>query len=83
MRANNYDVIDIKNATHFNYNETMIIVHNINKLPEAKNLAKRLVIGEGNIQESINSIWDFSLIIGKDYDKLESFSEVNKYYNPF
>ena len=42
-------------------NVQLITSHIMNKLPEAKYLAKRLIIREENIKESKNNIWDFSL----------------------
>ena len=38
LRANNYDVIDSKNADHFNYINTEILIHNKDK----QNIAKLL-----------------------------------------
>ena len=47
LRDNSYDVIDYKNADHFNYNASQIIVHNNNLLVE--NIADLLFIPSSNI----------------------------------
>ena len=46
LRDNNYDVIDYKNADHFNYNVSHIIVHNNNLLVE--DIADLLFIQSNN-----------------------------------
>ncbi len=85
LRANNYDVIDSKNAHHFNYINTEILIHNKDKENIAKLLAHKLDIKEKNIHYKSNkyNLWDLTLIIGKDYKKLDSFNIVNKFYEPF
>ena len=67
-----FDVLEIKNAKNFDYLNTNIIVHNKDKINIAKNIAKKLNINHIRINE--NGIWDFSIIIGKDYRKLDSFN---------
>tara|TARA_B100000614_G_scaffold259368_1_gene283823 strand:- start:175 stop:621 length:447 start_codon:yes stop_codon:yes gene_type:complete len=76
-----FDVLEIKNAKNFDYLNTNIIVHNKDKINIAKNIAKKLNINHIKINE--NGIWDFSIIIGKDYRKLDSFNIVKQYYSPF
>ena len=51
------------------------------KINIAKNIAKKLNINHIKINE--NGMWDFSIIIGKDYRKLDSFNIVKQYYSPF
>ena len=76
-----FDVIESKNADNFDYLNTNIIVHNKNKIDVAKKLAKKLKIK--NIEINENGIWDLSIIIGKDYKKLDSFEIIKKHYPPF
>ena len=83
LRFHNYDIIEIKNADNFNYEETYIIINNSNKLSLAKELIELLKINEKNISIDKNKIWEISIIIGKDYKMLESFNEIKKFYEPF
>ena len=83
LRDNSYDVIDYKNADHFNYNASQIIVHNNNLLVE--NIADLLFIPSSNIDYVFdeNIFYDLTLIVGKDYKNLNSYNDVNKHHNPF
>ncbi len=81
LSSHGFDIIDKKNADNFDYQNTNIIVHNKEKLSAAKDLAEILKIK--NIKLANNGVWDLSLIIGKDYKKLESFETVKKYFPPF
>ena len=83
LRENNYDVIDYKNADHFNYNASQIIVHNNNLLVE--NIADLLFIPSSNIDYIFdeNIFYDLTLIVGRDYKNLDSYDDVNKHHNPF
>ena len=77
-----FDVLEIKNAKNFDYLNTNIIVHNKDKINIAKkNIAKKLNINHIKINE--NGIWDLSIIIGKDYRKLDSFNTVKNIILPF
>ena len=83
LRDNNFDVIDYKNADHFNYNISHIIVHNNNLLVE--DIADLLFIQPSNIDYVFdeNIFYDLTLIVGKDYKNLDSYNDVNKHHNPF
>ena len=83
LRDNSYDVIDYKNADHFNYNASQIIVHNNNLLVE--NIADLLFIPSSNIDYVFdeNIFYDLTLIVGRDYKNLDSYNDVNKHHNPF
>ena len=83
LRDNSYDVIDYKNADHFDYNASQIIVHNNNLLVE--NIADLLFIPSNNIDYVFdeNIFYDLTLIVGKDYKNLNSYNDVNKHHNPF
>ena len=83
LRDNNFDVIDYKNADHFNYNISYIIVHNNNLLVE--DIADLLFIQPSNIDYIFdeNIFYDLTLIVGRDYKNLDSYDDVNKHHNPF
>ena len=83
LRDNNFDVIDYKNADHFNYNISHIIVHNNNLLVE--DIADLLFIQPSNIDYVFdeNIFYDLTLIVGRDYKNLDSYNDVNKHHNPF
>ena len=83
LRNNNFDVIEIKNADNFNYQNTLLIINGDNKINTANELAKMLNIKTKYIKIDKNLIWDFSIIIGKDYKELESFNTIQKYYSLF
>ena len=84
LRENDYDVIDYKNAENFNYNTSKIIVHNNNLYVE--DVANLFQIDSKNIDyhfDDDNIIHDITIIIGKDYKSLESYSDVRKSYMPY
>mgnify|MGYP002864400559 CR=1 FL=1 len=83
LRKNGYDVINYRNAGHFDYNHTTILIHknnlNANKLNE---LIKINPLNVKNLYDE-KIFFDLTLIIGKDYKNLESYNEVSMYYEPF
>ena len=84
LRENDYDVIDYKNAENFNYNSSKIIVHNNNLYVE--DVANLFQIDSKNIDyhfDDDNIIHDITIIVGKDYKSLESYSDVRKSYMPY
>ena len=83
LRDKGYDVIDYKNANHFNYEKTQLIVYNT-KL-NIEDIINRLKIEITDIKyiKRPDIFFDFSLIIGRDFNTLESFEEVSLYYDPF
>ena len=83
LRSHNYDIIQIKNAEHFNYEETYIIINDTNKIYLAKDLMSLLKINKDNFSIDKNQIWEINIIVGKDYKTLESFNEIKKFYEPF
>ena len=83
LRENNFDVIEIKNADDFNYNYTTLIINEAYDNTAAIKLAKILTINKENIIKDRNIIWDFRIIIGKDYKNLESFKTIQKFYTIF
>ena len=83
LRDNNFDVIDYKNADHFNHTVSHIIVHNNNLLVE--DIADLLFIQPSNIDYIFdeNIFYDLTLIVGRDYKNLDSYDDGNKHHNPF
>ena len=83
LRKNDFDVIEIKNADNFNFTNTLLLVSNANNNKVANKLAELLTIKEENIRIDKNIVWDFSIIIGKDYKNLKSFKQIQKFYSLF
>jgi len=83
LRSHNYDIIEIKNADNFNYEETYIIINDSNKIYLAKELISLLKINTENVLIDKSKIWEITIIVGKDYKKLESFNEIKNFYEPF
>ena len=84
LREQGLDVLDSKNADHFNYLETQILHHRGN-LKRAKELANILMIEDSKIIEDKNELlfFDLTLIIGKDYITLPSYREAVLFQPPF
>ena len=83
LRSHNYDIIEVKNADHFNYEETYIIINDSNKMHLAKELISLLKIDKESFLIDKSKIWEITIIIGKDYKGLESFNEIKRFYEPF
>jgi len=84
LREQGLDVIDSKNADHFNYIETKIL-HHRGDLKRAMELANILMIDKNNIIKDKNKtlFYDLTLIIGEDYITLPSYREAVLYQPPF
>ena len=84
LRNKGLDVIDSKNADHFNYIETKIL-HHRGDLKRALVLADILMIDENKIIEDIDEtlFYDLTLIIGKDYIDLPSYRDAVLFQPPF
>ena len=65
-----YEVIDIKNASGFNYKKTLIITYS--QAMQKKALAMQKLLGYGNIMLELDKqgLTDMTVIVGKDYKKL-------------
>ena len=83
LRHHGFDVVDFKNANHFNYNKTKILLHKDDIIIDE--LLKKLEIDISNVDYVYNKniFHDITIIIGKDYKTLNSYNNVSKYYNPF
>ena len=76
LRQEGVDVLNSKNADHFNYQNT-IICHHRGDLERALSVAKILKIDSNKIIEHIdnNLFYDLTVIIGHDYDSLQSYHD--------
>ena len=90
LRSSKYDIISTDNAKdehgkiNFDYKNCKIIVNNKKKLRAAYQLSLKLGINKKHIKKNYaNGIWDITLIIGQDYNKLNSFKKINKFHEPF
>ena len=72
LRQKNFDVVQVGNYTSDNIDETMVI-DRIGNRANAEKLAEALGIEKRNIIQQLNKDYflDATLVIGKDYNKLE------------
>ena len=84
LRNEGLDVLDSKNADHFNYLETTIL-HHRGDINRALVLADILHINHSNIvgDKNENLFYDLTLIIGKDYTDLPSYRDAVLFQPPF
>ena len=85
LRDEGYDVINTKNALDFNYNQTIIKIHKPNKGNFVEEISELLQIDSLSIHYDYNNniFYDLTIIIGKDYQNLQSFKDVSMHHNPF
>ncbi len=85
LRGKGYDIISFKNAPHFSYKKTQLVVHQKDTLNFANEIIDILKINSELVDYSYNNnlIHHMTIIIGNDYKQLDSFSEVKKHYEPF
>ena len=76
LRNEGLDVLESKNADHFNYLETTIL-HHRGDINRALALADILQIGSNSIvkDKNENLFYDLTLIIGKNYIDLPSYRD--------
>ncbi len=76
LRSEGLDVLDSKNANHFNYLETTIL-HHRGDINRALVLADILHVDHSNIvgDKNENLFYDLTLIIGQDYMDLPSYRD--------
>ena len=74
LRSEGLDVMDSKNADHFNYSKTTIL-HHRGDMSRALVLSEILKLDPINIIEDKNEslFYDLTLVIGKDYIDLPSY----------
>tara|TARA_B100000965_G_scaffold294050_1_gene252008 strand:+ start:614 stop:1096 length:483 start_codon:yes stop_codon:yes gene_type:complete len=85
LRDKGYDVISFKNAPHFLYKKTQLVVHQKDTLNFTNEMIDILKINSELVDYSYNNnlLHQMTIIIGDDYKQLDSFNEVKKYYEPF
>ena len=84
LRKEGLDVLDSKNADHFNYLKTTIL-HHRGDINRALVLADILKIDKSSIVDDKNEnlFYDLTLIIGKDYIDLPSYRNAVLFQSPF
>jgi len=84
LRSEGMDVMDSKNADHFNYSKTTIF-HHRGDINRALVLSEILKLDPINIIEDKdeNLFYDLTLIIGKDYIDLPSYRNAVLFQPPF
>ena len=84
LRNEGLDVLDSKNAEHFNYSKTTIL-HHRGDINRALVLVDILKIDKSSIVDDKNEnlFYDLTLIIGKDYIDLPSYRNAVLFQPPF
>ena len=84
LRSEGFDVIDSRNADNFDYTKTQILHHQGDKA-RALSLSKTMKIDESLITEEQSHylIHDLTLILGGDYQQLNSYQNAVIYETPF
>ena len=84
LRSEGFDVIDSRNADNFDYTKTQILHHQGDKA-RALSLSKTMKIDESLITEEQSRylIHDLTLILGGDYQQLNSYQNAVIYEAPF
>tara|TARA_B110000116_G_C16761179_1_gene548503 strand:- start:63 stop:560 length:498 start_codon:yes stop_codon:yes gene_type:complete len=85
LRDYGYDVLDYKNASHFNYSNTEIIVHKKDSSNFEDEMIDVLKINPSLVRYNYNKniIYEMTVIIGNDYNTLDSYDELTLHYGPF
>tara|TARA_A100000164_G_scaffold253086_1_gene225401 strand:- start:928 stop:1374 length:447 start_codon:yes stop_codon:yes gene_type:complete len=85
LRKNGYDVIDFKNSDNFDYKNTQLIFHKRDYSIYANEIIDLLKINPNFVQynHSENNYYQITLILGQDYNKIDSYKLVSKFYEPF
>ena len=84
LREEGFDVLDSKNADHFNYLETKIL-HHRGDIDRALVLADILKIDKSNVidDKNENLFYDLTLILGKNYMDLLSYRDAVLFQSPY
>ena len=84
LRSEGFDVIDSRNANNFDYTKTQILHHQGDKA-RALSLSKTMKIDESLITKKKTPylIHDLTLILGCDYQQLNSYQNAVIYEAPF
>ena len=84
LRSEGIDVLDSKNANNFDQIETTIL-HHRGEIERAFALADIMMIDRNRIikDQNDNLFFDLTLILGKDYKNLLSYSNALMHQHPF
>ena len=85
LRTSGYDVLEYTNANHFNFENTQLIVHKKDTIGFVNEMVQILKIKPDFITYNYNNnfIYEMTVIIGHDYNNLDSYNEVTMHYEPF
>ncbi len=85
LRTSGYDVLEYTNANHFNFENTQLIVHKKDTVGFVNEMVQILKIKPDFITYNYNNnfIYEMTVIIGHDYNNLDSYNEVTMHYEPF
>jgi hypothetical protein len=85
LRDYGYDVLNYKNAKHFNYKNTEIIIHKKDSSNFEAEMIDLLKINPSLVRYNYNKniIYEMTVIIGNDYNTLDSYDELTLHYEPF
>lgn len=85
LRKNGYDIVDYKNADNFDYKNTKLVFHKRDYSAYSSEIIDLLKIKPENISYnySENTYYQITLILGEDYNKIDSYKLVSMYYEPF
>jgi len=83
LRTKGYDVRNVQNADHFNYQRSIIVDYR-GEMGHALGLAKLLGISRAQItrRPQEDGLWEMTLIIGYDFVDLEPFKSMPQVENP-
>jgi len=79
LRNRGFDVVNIDNANHFEYNETIVLDRKGSNGPSTDAFKVGVALGSPNVilQENTVRMVDVSVIVGKDYNRLLFYKEQN------
>ena len=85
LRTSGYDVLEYANANHFNFENTQLMVHKKDTIGFVNEMVQILKIKPDFITYNYNNnfIYEMTVIIGHDYNNLDSYNEVTMHYEPF
>ena len=85
LRNSGYDVLEYTNANHFNFENTQLIVHKKDTSGFVNEMVQTLKIKPDFITYDYKNkfIYEMTVIIGHDYNNLDSYNELTIHYEPF
>ena len=85
LRKNGYDIIDFKNSDNFDYKNTQLIFHKRDYSVYANEIIDLLKIKPEFVNYNYNesNYYQITLILGEDYNKIDSYKLVSMFYEPF